>query len=33
MSSPVGDADRAMQSVSPIHIAACAQKEPPGSFS
>ena len=33
ISSPVGEADRAMQSVSPILIAACAQKEPSGSFS
>jgi hypothetical protein len=28
MSRPVGVADRPMQSVSPILIAACAQKEP-----
>jgi hypothetical protein len=33
MSRPVGEADRPMQSVSPIHIAACAQKEQSGSFS
>jgi hypothetical protein len=28
MSSPVAAGDRAMQSVSPILITACAQKEP-----
>ncbi|HEY4913395.1 MAG TPA: hypothetical protein VIJ91_05725 [Candidatus Dormibacteraeota bacterium] len=33
MSRHVGAADLSMQSVSPILIAACAQKEPPGSFS
>ena len=33
MSSPLGEADRAMRSVSPILHAPGAQKEPPGSFS